>query len=115
MGTQKPRSTITFEEDVYDGLVDEHNRTGKDKSQIVNEHLRSGLLQNSSSNWFLRSFGQALFVVGFVIALYQTFSVGIGVSFIGLGLMLWTQMQEHASKPNTSYWDALKRTLGLGV
>lgn len=113
MGTQKPRSTITFEEDVYDGLVDEHERTGKDKSQIVNEHLRHGLLQNRTSNWFLRSFGQALFVVGFVIAFYQSFATGLGTSFFGLGLMMWFQMQEHLDEPDTSYVTAFKRTLGV--
>jgi len=113
MGTEKPRSTITFEEDVYDGLVDEHDRTGKDKSQIVNDHLRHGLLNDAATNWFLRSLSQALFVVGFVIAFYESFGVGLGTSFFGLGLMLWSQMQEHAADPNVGHWEAFKRTLGV--
>lgn len=101
-----------LDEDLYDEVCDEHDSTGKSKSQIINEHVRESL-ESNGGNWFMRSFAQALFVVGFVVAFYQTFAVGVATSFIGLSLMLWSQVQEHASKPNTSYWDAFKRTLGV--
>lgn len=100
-----------LDDETYDRICDEHKRTGKAKSKILGKYVEKGM--QTGDNWFLRSFGQALFVVGFVIAFYQSFPAGLGVSFLGLGLMLWTQMQEHASNPNTSYWDAFKRTLGV--
>jgi hypothetical protein len=114
MGTEKPRSTITFEEDVYDELCSEHEKTGKDKSQIVNEELREGLLESNAS-WFLGSFAQSLFVIGFVLvaAGATSFAVGVAISMLGLGMMLWFQVEEHASGADMGYWEAFKRTLGV--
>lgn len=110
MGTENPRATISFDEDLYDEVIDAHEETGQTKSRIVNDHLRNSL--EASDNWFMRSFGQALFVVGFVLAYYQAFTVGLGVSFVGLGLMFWIQMQEH-KRADRSYLDAFRRTLGV--
>lgn len=101
-----------LDEDIYDEVCVEHEQTGKSKSQIINEHVQQSM-DGNDDNWFMRSFAQALFVVGFVVGFYQRLGVGIAVSFLGLGLMIWFQMQEHASKPNTGYWDAFKRTLGV--
>ena len=99
-----------MDDDLYDEVCEIQEATGKSKSKIVNEQVREA--SNSGSNWFMRAFGQALFVVGFVIGYYQAFVAGIGVSFIGLGLMVWFQMQEHKT-PETDYWTAFKRTLGV--
>lgn len=114
MGTDKPRATITFNEDVYDELCDEHQRTGKGKSQIVNEELRTGLLK-TGGGWFLGSLAQSLFVIGFVLAATGASSLlaGVGISMFGLGMMLWFQIEEHVQERNAGYWEALKHTLGV--
>lgn len=103
-----------LDDDLYDEVLEEHEQTGKSKSEIVNEAVRSNY-EPTGSSWFLQSFSQALFVVGFVLVATRavSFAVGLGVSFIGLGLMLWFQIQEHASEPNTTLWEAFKRTLGV--
>lgn len=100
-----------LDEDVYDDVCEESERTGKSKSQIVNDNVRAGLAD--AQNWFMRSFSQAMFVVGFVIGYYQTFAAGVGVSFVGLGLMLWFEMQQHVEQRDISHWEAFKRTLGV--
>lgn len=100
-----------LDDDLYDEVLDIQEATGKSKSEIVNEQLREAL--NGGENWFMRSFGQSLFVIGFVIAYYQSFPTGLGTSFIGLGLMLWFAMREHVDQREVSYWEALLRTLGV--
>jgi hypothetical protein len=99
-----------LDEDLYDEVCEEANRTGESKSKIINDSVRDALTDRE--NWFMRSFAQSLFVVGFVLAFYTTMPVGIGTSTIGLGLMFWFQMQDHTG-PETTAWEAFKRTLGV--
>lgn len=100
-----------LDEDVYDDVCEESDRTGKSKSKVVNENVRAGL--SDAEDWFMRSFAQSLFVIGFVIAYYQSFAAGVGTSFLGLGLMLYFQMNAHVKQRDASYWEAFKRTLGV--
>lgn len=102
-----------LDDDLYDQVCDIQETTGKSKSEIVNEQLRDSM--NSSGNWFLSSFSQSLFVIGFVLAAagVTTFLAGVAISLFGLGMMLWFQVEEHAKDADTGYWEAFKRTLGV--
>lgn len=102
-----------LDEDVYDDVCSIEEQTGKSKSKIVNEQLRESLA--TSDNWFLSSMAQSLFVIGFVLvaAGATSFAVGVAISMFGLGMMLWVQVEEHASEPETGYWQAFKKTLGV--
>lgn len=102
-----------LDDDLYDEVCEIQENTGKSKSEIVNEHLRESL--KSSGNWFLSSFAQSLFVIGFVLAAagVTSFAAGVAISMFGLGLMLWFQVEEHVKAADTGYWEAFKRTLGV--
>lgn len=105
------RVQANLDDDLYDEVTKTSEETGKSKSEIVNEHVRYSV--EGGDDWFMRSFAQSLFVVGFVIGYYARFYAGVGVSLLGLGLMVWFQMQDHAEAPNVGYWEAFKRTLGV--
>jgi len=102
-----------LDDDVYDHVCEESETTGKTKSSIVNEKVRTAMADTSTDNWFMQAFGQALFVAGFIAGYYQTFTTGLMVGFMGLGIMLWTEMQSHLQQSDVGYLEAFTRTLGV--
>lgn len=106
--------TATLDEDLYDRVCDEHTETGKSKSQVINDRVRSGY--NGSDPTLVDSiipvFGQSLFVVGFVVALLSTFISGIGIALFGLGLMVGAKVDEYMVKHEVPATTALIRVLG---
>lgn len=103
------------DDDIYDRVLEEHNRTGKSKSQIVNERLRQAYDQNDASmgDGFLPVFGQSLFIVGFVIAFYTTLLTGLGVSFVGGGMIVAAKIGQIRMKTGVGRVEAFKMAMGI--
>jgi len=108
-----------LDDDVYDDICTEAENTGKSKSSIVNDKVRTAITDDdtdddtNTDNVFMQTFGQALFVGGFIVGYYQSFLTGVLVGFMGLGIMLWTEMQTHLQNPDVGYLGAFTRTLGV--
>lgn len=104
----------TLDDDLYDKVCDEHDRTGKSKSQIVNDRTRSGYNGDGPSlaDSILPALGQGLFVAGFVFAMFESFPLGVGLSLFGLALMIGAKVDEYKAKHNVPAWTALVRVLG---
>jgi hypothetical protein len=100
-----------LDDDVYDDVCDEADRTGNSKSSVVADHVRQSI-EDSPDSWFQRALGQSLFVSGAVVGVYDKLSIAIGLLLFGLGIMLYAEMTTHTSNGHTT-WEAFKRTLGV--
>lgn len=106
--------TATVDEDLYDNVCEEHTDTGKSKSQVVNDRLRDAYESDTPSlgDTIIPIFGQGLFVAGFIVALIGTFIGGVGMAFVGLGLMVGAKVDEYMTEHNVPATTALIRVLG---
>lgn len=104
----------TLDEDLYDKVCEEHNETGKSKSQVVNERVRKGYNGNGPTlaDSILPVFGQSLFVAGFIVALLTTFISGIGIALLGLSLMIGAKVDEYMEHHDVTATTALIKVLG---
>ena len=107
--------TTTLDGDLYDEVLEEHNRTGKSKSQVVNERVRAGYngSEHTLSDTLLPVFGQSLFVVGFIVGFYKTIPFGVSISLIGLMLMIGSKINEYRTRYEVDRITALKAVLGV--
>ena len=108
--------TVHLDDDVYDAMLDEHNRTGRSKSSIVNKAAKQGFdeKQTTLSDSVIPVFGQALFIVGWVIAFFSaTLLSGAGVSLIGLAMMLGAKIDEHRKNGSETLGEAIRRSVGI--
>ncbi len=111
----KPRGTVTFDQDVYDELNDREDRTGKNKSELVSDGLRSAWLTEDQESGhdvpnFQTTLGQSLFVAGPLVALLSQLPAGVGMMVLGLGLLIYGPMQRHMARGD-SVGEAFKATL----
>jgi len=108
------RLTVRFDEDNTDNLLAEHDETGKDKGRIVNERLRQAYNGNKPTlaDSIIPTFGQSLFVAGFVVALLATWVGGVGIALLGLGLMVGAKVDEYSAKHDVPVTTALIKVLG---
>jgi len=106
--------TATLDDDLYDSVCEEHTDTGKSKSQVVNERVRAGYngTNPSLADSILPVFGQSLFIAGFAVAMFATFASGVGLSLLGLGLMVGAKVDEYMEKHDVPAWTALVKVLG---
>jgi len=106
--------TATLDEDLYDRVCEEHTDTGKSKSQVVNDRVRSGY--NGSDPTLADSimpiFGQSLFVVGFLLALLGGSITWGGVAVVGVGLIIGAKVDEYSEKHEVPATTALVKVLG---
>jgi Flp pilus assembly protein TadB len=109
------RVKATLDDDVYDSVLEEHRRTGKSKSQIVNDRTRKAYQngQESLDDTFLPVFGQALFIVGFVIAFYASMLSGIGVSLLGGAMMIGSNVDHQLQNGADGVGEALRKSIGV--
>lgn len=111
------RIMTNLDEDLHEEVLRRHRETGRAKSQIVNDMARSDIERATDGGQPVKSFwatlGEALFVVGPVMALFGVMAPGVGVMVFGLGLMLWGSMQQHMQTRNVGAGAALRSTLGL--
>jgi hypothetical protein len=104
----------TVDEDIYQQVCDEHERTGRSKSRVVNRRLRQSYQEDSETlaDTVLPTFGQSLFVAGFIVALLEVFTLGLGTTLIGLGLMIGAKVDEYSESHGVPAHVALVRVLG---
>lgn len=104
----------TLDEDLYDRVCEEHNETGKSKSQVVNERVRKGYngTKPTLADSIIPTFGQGLFVAGFVVALLATWVGGVGIALLGLALMIGAKVDEYSAKHDVPATTALIKVLG---
>jgi len=107
--------TVHLDDDVYDSTLEIHKRTGQSESSIVNNAAKRGFEQTKPtlSDSLFPTFGQALFIVGWVVAFYTTIITGAGISIFGLAIMLGAKVDEHLANGAESYTVAFKRSLGI--
>lgn len=105
--------TTHLDEDVHEEVLHRHERTGKSKSQIVNEMAREAVDAESSSfaETFYTNLGAATFVAGAVLGLFQSIPIAVGFLALGLGLMVWGSMKAHMAGRGMSAGQALRTTL----
>jgi len=110
------RLTASLDEDLYDEVCDIHAETGKTKSEIVNDAVRTAFddrdQEPTLDDSVLPVFGQSLFVAGFVIAAYSPFAVGVGTALIGLALLIGAKVDRHMAEYDLDAPTALVRVLG---
>lgn len=105
------RIKTNLDEDIHEFVNQRHTRTGKSKSQIVNELAREGYEGSENTvPGFQSLLGQSLFVAGPIVALLAQMAPGIGMMVLGLGLLLYGSMQTHMAR-GESAGQALKATL----
>jgi len=111
---EKPRQTVRFDEDLYDKVCEEENRTGNTKSKIVNKRIRRGYEKRNATleDTILPVFGQGLFVAGFVVALISLFWAGIGLGLSGLGIIIGVKVDAYMDRYHVNALTALVRVLG---
>lgn len=108
------RLTVTLEEDNFDEVLEIHNQTGKSKSKIVNEQMRDGGQASPTlEDGFLPVFGQALFIVGFVIAFYTTMTTGLGVSVVGGAVIIGAKMDDMKARHDAGWLQAFRLAVGI--
>jgi len=112
----KERMTISVSQDVYQDVTDRVERTGKTKTDVVEEGYREGRLRadgGGDDGRFYGTLGQSLFVAGPVVALLAAMAPGIGMMIFGLGLMLWGQSRRQLANGADGYGEAIRRSLGV--
>lgn len=104
----------TLDDDLYDKVNEEHEQTGRKKSKIINEKVRIGYKrsQPSLADSVFPTFGEGLFVAGWVVASLSTFVVGVVMSLLGLGLFVGAKVDAHMTEYDVSATKALIQVLG---
>lgn len=106
---------------VEDELDKRHRTTGDSKAKIVNGALQDHWFNEQEENnqsqtlfeSFYTNFGIAMFVAGGVVGALQAVSVGVGMLFFGLLLMLYGGAIQNKRVHDVSRIKAVKMTLGL--
>lgn len=106
--------TTVLEDDVYDRVCDEHEETGKSKSKVVSNRVEGGYngKEPTLMDTILPTFGEGLFVSGWVVAFLSTFIVGVAMSLLGLGIFIGAKVDEHMEEYDVSAGEALIQVLG---
>lgn len=106
--------TTTLDDDLYDEVCEESTQTGKSKSQVVNDRVRSGYNGDAPTlaDSIMPVFGQSLFVVGFLLSLLGGSMAWAGVALVGLGLIVGAKVDAYMTKHNVAVTTALIRVLG---
>lgn len=104
-----------LDEYTYDRVLEEEERTGKNKSQIVNERAREGYekKEHTLEDSLLPTFGQALFIAGFVIAFYASMVSGLGVSALGGAMVIGSNVDAQLKNGADGYGEAIRRSIGV--
>lgn len=108
------RLTITLQDDNYSNVTDDHERTGQSKTEIVNKQLRESYHNGEPTlaDSIIPQFGQGLFIAGWVVALLFAMIPGVGMSLLGLALVIGAKVDEHMKKFDVSATTALIQVLG---
>jgi len=114
---QRHRLTVRFDDDVHDHILERHNETNEDKARIINKQLREAFTEEEQNaptlgDTVIPLFGQGLFVAGFVVALISTMVGGVGMSLVGLGLVIGSKVDEYSTKHEVPATTALIKVLG---
>jgi hypothetical protein len=121
------RVNVTLDDDLYDYVTAEHNRTGRSKSKVVNDHVRQAkehteIIEHakeqatgsepSLADTLFPVFGQSLFIAGFVLAFFITLGAGVGTSFLGLAMLVGAKSDEYAKAHGVDRRTAFIKVLG---
>lgn len=109
------RIKTSLDPDLHEEVLHRHQRTGKSKSQIVNEMAREGYEAETATfaEQFYSNLGAATFVAGGVVGIFQSVPIALGMVLFGVMLMLWGSMKAHMNGNGMSTGQALKTTLGF--
>ena len=92
------RIKTNLDEDIHEYVLEEHRKTDRPKSDIVNDLARKGFEGPDTATGFLTLLGQSLFVAGPVVALLSVVAPGVGMMVFGLGLMIYGPMQRYMAQ-----------------
>jgi len=104
----------TLDDDLVERVLEEHRNTGKSKSQVVNDRVRSGYngTDPTLADTILPIFGQGLFVAGLLWAVFAMLLPGLGMAVVGTGLMIGAKVDEFMEKHEVPAMTALVKVLG---
>ena len=109
------RIKTNLDPDLHNEVLKRHNKTGKPKSQVVNEMAREGYEAETATfaEQFYSNLGAATFVAGGVVGIFQSVPIALGMVLFGVMLMLWGSMKAHMNGGDMGAGAALKTTLGF--